>query len=104
MAIRINLRPAEVTMYTCKDIHAGYGLPFSCANDKLAIQAFKLYCMTDPEGIANCNNIELYKCGKFNRDTGEYRNTKMTLLERGKKYGIQNRVQRESKNSSASRQ
>ena len=41
MSIKINLRPAKVTMYTCKDIKAGYGLPFSCANDKLAIQAFK---------------------------------------------------------------
>ena len=80
MSIKINLRPAEVTMYTCKDIKAGYGLPFSCANDKLAVQAFKAYCLTTPEGAANCNNIELYKFGKFNRDTGEYRNTKTVRL------------------------
>lgn len=104
MAIRIRLAPAEVNMYTCRDKKIGYGLPFSCANDKLAIQAFKAYCITDEEGRNNCMNLELYKCGKFNKDTGEYRNIKLKLLERGGKYAIQNSLQRESENTSADRQ
>ena len=86
MGIKLKLAPAENKMYTCKDIKAGYGLPFSCANDRLAIQAFKFYIMTDPEGKVRGEYLELYRCGTFNRDTGEYKNHKLVLLEKGEKY------------------
>lgn len=103
MGIRIIKKPAENNMYTCKDKYAGFGLPFSCANDQLAIQAFKAYCLTDEDGEVRAPYLELYKCGYFNRDTGEYRNCKMKLLQKGAKYAeLQKRVQRENKNTSAS--
>ena len=102
MGIKLKLAPAETKMYTCKDIKAGYGLPFSCPNDMLAAQAFKLYIMTDPEGKIRGNYLELYRCGKFNRDTGEYKNHKMVLIEKGAKYAVQNSIQRENQNESAS--
>ena len=102
MGIKLKLAPAENKMYTCRDIKAGYGLPFSCANDKLATQAFKLYIMTDPEGKVKGEYLELYRCGTFNRDTGEFKNHKMVLIEKGAKYAIQNSVQRENQNASTS--
>lgn len=102
MGIKLKLQPAENKMYTCRDINAGYGLPFSCTNDKLAIQAFKAYIITDPEGQTRGKYLELYRCGTFNRDTGEYKNHKMVLLEKGEKYAIQDSIQRESQNSTTS--
>lgn len=102
MGIKLRLAPAENKMYTCRDINAGYGLPFSCTNDKLAIQAFKLFIMTDPEGQARRKYLELYRCGTFNRDTGEYKNHKLVLLEKGAKYAVQNSIQRKTENTAAS--
>lgn len=95
--MRLLKKPAENNMYTCRDIHAGYGLPFSCANDKIAIKSFEYYCITDEEGKMNAQYLELYKCGTFNRDTGEYKNCKLKLLRKGTKY-VQNSLQRKNQN------
>ena len=103
MAIRLIKQAPENNMYTCKDIYAGYGLPFSCANDKIALQAFKAYCITDQDGRIRAKYLELYKCGTFNRETGEYKNHKMKLIGKGLKY-VQNSIQRESKNTSTNRE
>lgn len=101
--LKLLRKPAEQNMYTCYDINAGYGLPFSCSNDQMALRAFQYYCLTDEEGIMKAGDLELYKCGTFNRDTGEYKNIRLKLIERGKKY-VQNSIQRKSKNVPASRQ
>lgn len=100
MAIKLIKKPAENNMYTCHDTHAGYGLPFSCANDSLALQAFKFYCLTDPEGQMNAPYLELYRCGTFNRDTGEYKNNKFKLIGKGTKY-VSNSIQRTNQDESA---
>ena len=101
MAVKFIKKPAENNMYTCRDIHAGYGLPFSCTDDKMAEKAFQLYCLTDEDGKIRAPYLELYKCGIFNRDTGEYKNTKIKLLAKGANY-VQDSVQRESQNASTS--
>ena len=102
MGLKINIKPAEQKMYTCHDKHAGYGLPFSCTNDQMAIRAFQYYCLTDEEGKVKAADLELYRCGTFNRDTGLYQNSKLKLLAKGEKYAIQNSIQRKDKNPSAS--
>ena len=103
MGIKLLIKSPENNMYTCHDTGAGYGLPFSCANDKIAEQAFKAYCITDPEGQMRAPYLELYKCGTFNRDTGEYKNHKFKLIAKGAKY-VSNSIQRTNQNPSASGQ
>ena len=105
MGIKLKLRPALQNMYTCHDKQSGYyGLPFSCANDKMAIRAFQIYCYTDEEGKINASHLELYKCGTFNRDTGLYQNTKLKLIAKGDKYAISNILREKSQNIPANGQ
>lgn len=85
-------KPAINNMYTCKDNMVGYGIPFSCTDDKMAIRAFQLYCLTDEEGKRKAQQLELYRCGTFNRDTGEYKQHKLKLIGKGKKY-VSNSIQ-----------
>lgn len=94
MAIKLLRKPAENNMYSCYDKNVGYGLPFSCANDQIALKSFEYYCLTDEEGKIKAKDLTLYKVGTWNRETGEYKNNKQKVIGRGKKYAISNSTRR----------
>lgn len=100
MGIRLLKQPAENYMYSCYDRNVGFGLPFSCANDQIALKSFEYYCITDEEGKMKAEDLTLYKVGTWNRDTGEYKNTRHKIIGKGTKYAVSNSTRGKNQNVS----
>lgn len=61
----------RMTMYSIRDRKAGiYGAPFMAQNDEVAKRDFVGFC-SHPQNAYLANDMELYKMGEFESDTGE---------------------------------
>lgn len=59
-------------LYSIRDSLVGYGIPFSCDNDAVAMRYFNQAC-SQPNSIyaLNRNNFDLYSIGTFDTASGE---------------------------------
>lgn len=63
----------KIGMYAFKDTKIGYMNPWTSHNDETAIRTFRSAVMDENENAIknHLKDIELYKLGTYNDDTGE---------------------------------
>lgn len=65
-------------IYSIRDRAIGFNSPTIMVNEMVALRSFKQMLQKDP----NSDDLELYKIGEFNDETGELKALKVSKVER----------------------
>lgn len=81
-----NVEKMTINMYSIKDELNGYTTPIPIANDELAKRYFKEQINTNTMIKNSKEDFSIWRMGRYNSETGEYKNEVPQLIERAQNY------------------